>query len=136
MYVLFKEILHITNGTNMYVCTLQGKRVKRKPPVGSAGSYIRPSTGASGRDAQGARILTNTNTPPQRQGQIQEAYKTVAHFGKLLSFDCLSNPYLVGRGELGREGRGASLEGAGEHRRRELEESPTAHSTAHTQSHQ
>ena len=71
MYVLFKEILHITNGTNMYVCTLQGKRVKRKPLVGSAGSYIRPSTGASARDARGARILTNTNTPPQRQGQIQ-----------------------------------------------------------------
>ena len=80
--------------------------MKRKPPVGSAGSYIRPSTGASARDARGARILTNTNTPPQRQGQIQQAYKTVADFGKLLYFDCSSNPNLVGRGELGREGRG------------------------------
>ena len=72
-------ILHITNlylylylyVWHKHVCTLQGRRVKRKPPVVSAGSYIRPSTGASARDAQGARILTNTNTPPQRQGQIQ-----------------------------------------------------------------
>ena len=74
--------------------------------VVSAGSYIRPSTGASARDARGARILTNTNTPPQRQGQIQQVYKSVVDFGKLLYFDCSSNPNLVGRLELGREGRG------------------------------
>ena len=121
--------------TCMFVCTLQGRRVKRKPLVGSAGSYIRPSTGASARDARGPRILTNTNTPTQRQVQIQQAYKTVADFRKLLSFDCLSNPNLVGRGELGREGRGASLEELGSSEGGNWRKAPQ-HSTHHTQDQQ
>ena len=47
------------------------KESEEKAAGGRPGSYIRPSTEASGRDALGVRILTNTNTPPQRQGQIQ-----------------------------------------------------------------